>query len=121
MYQASIKSIIVKYKTSVPRSYSSIFGQEEKEKQISVVCSNIVTSYKKEASGKIVGVYTPIELIEAYIDTTTKQLLHLNSVHTYYPFNDIRSIKFWLEDTEGNERKNVEIDVHFSYRKVPTC
>lgn len=123
MYEASIKSVLVKYKESVPRTYSSIFGQvkDEGEKQISVLCSNIVTSYKKEDSGKIVGNYPPIEIIEAHIDTKSKQLLHLNSVHTYYPFNDIRSIKFWLEDTEGSERKNTEIDVHFSYRKVPTC
>ena len=114
--------MIVRYKQSVPRSYRSIFGQVSSEdKQISVLCSNIVTSYKKEDSGLIKGSYAPIELIETQDQATSPQLLHLNSVHTYYPFNDIRSVKFWLEDTEGNERKDVEIDVHFSYRKVPKC
>lgn len=86
-----------------------------------MLCSNIVTSYKKEESGLITGSYAPIELIETQNQATSPQLLHLNSVHTYYPFNDIRSVKFWLEDTKGQERKDVEIDVHFSYRKVPKC
>ena len=118
VYEASFKSAILKKDSLIPRQLQSFFQQSAEKKEINSLYSNIVTSFEKDKSGRVVGSFAPIQFFE--IGSASENILIHLSPTPVYKFSDIGQISFWLQNLEGQE-KNIDLTVHFCYRKVAIC
>ena len=82
-----------------------------------VLYSNIVTSYKRDPDGRVVGVFTPVDIFQLIENTEPGyQIIQLKS-DFFYKFHDINSITFWLQRFNQKEPINLNLTLHFSFRK----
>ena len=83
-----------------------------------VLYSNIVTSYKRDENGRVVGTFTPVDIFQLNNanDKNGHQIIQLKS-DFYYKFHDINAITFWLQKMNGKEPINLNLTLHFSFRK----
>ena len=92
------------------------------ENDVYVLYSNIVTSFKRDRSGRVLRVFTPVEIFPLIKPSNIEpenpgyQLIQLKS-DFFYKFHDINSIIFWIQRFNETEPINLNLTLHFSFRK----
>ena len=83
-----------------------------------VLYSNIVTSYKRDNDGRVLGTFTPVDIFQLNNGNGNNghQLIQLKN-DFYYKFHDIDSITFWLKRFNETQPINFNLTLHFSFRK----
>lgn len=105
VYEAAMRTLIVQNDPAINQN-------------VYVLYSNIVTSYKRDDNGRVVGTFTPVDIFQLNNanDNIGHQIIQLKS-DFYYKFHDINAITFWLQTMNGTEPINLNLTLHFSFRK----